>query len=115
MRQRLIVRVDALPLPHSIDLIDHDRWVSTGYSRSFSWGIVRNKAGKELGFWRVVRYNPHLDTAGGCYEYSLEKTGPAIVSENFSFLDSDVSRGAALSQFVDKILQWENAKNLRSN
>lgn len=95
-----------MPLPYKVNLIDHERWVSTGYKRSFSWGLVLNEAGKELGFWRVARYNPNLDIEGGCYEFSLEKTGPAIVSEAFSFLDSGISRGMALSDFVAKISDW---------
>ncbi|WP_162933098.1 hypothetical protein [Roseovarius sp. EL26] len=99
-------------LPYKINLIDHERWISTGYNRSFAWGLVLNDAAKELGFWRVVRYNPNLDTEGGCYEFSLEKTGPAIASEEFSFLDSEVSRGAALSDFVAKILKWEKRRKL---
>ena len=101
-----------MSLPYRINLIDHPRWVATGYNRSFAWGLVRNKAAKELGFWRVVRYNPNLDTEGGCYEFSLERTGPAIVSEEFSFLDSEVSRGAALSEFAAKILAWEQRQKL---
>lgn len=96
-----------MSLPYRISLVDHDRWVSTGYNRSFAWGLVRNSAGKQLGYWRVARYNPNLDIEGGCYEFSLEKTGPAIVSEEFSFLDSQISRGRALSEFIDKILSWE--------
>lgn len=100
-----------MPLLYRINLIDHDRWVSTGYNRSFAWGLVRNKRGKELGFWRVVRYNPYLDTEGGCYEFSLEKNGPAIASEEFSFLDSEINRGAALSEFVAKILEWQSCEN----
>ncbi len=100
-----------MPLPYRINLIDHERWVSTGYNRSFAWGLVQNKTAKELGFWRVVRYNPNLDSEGGCYEFSLQRTEPAIVSEEFSFLDSEVSRGAALSRFVAKISEWaENQK-----
>ena len=94
-------------LPYKISLTDHDRWVSTGYNRSFAWGLVVTDAAQELGFWRVVRYNPNLDTEGGCYEFSLEKSGPAIVSEEFSFLDSEVSRGRALSEFAAQILKWE--------
>lgn len=90
-------------LPYEINLINHDRWISTGYKRDFSWGLVLDGTAKELGFWRVVRYNPNLDTDGGCYEFSLEKTGPTIVSEEFAFLDSRVSRGIALSNFVAKI------------
>ena len=100
-----------MPLPYKINLIDHERWVSTDYNRSFSWGLVRNNAGKDLGFWRVVRYNPNLDTEGGCYEFSLEKTGPTIVSEEFSFLNSETNRGAALSEFVAKILHWGKRSN----
>lgn len=96
-----------MPLSYRINLIDHERWISTGYNRSFAWGLVKNKAANDLGFWRVVRYNPNLHTEGGCYEFSLEKTGPAIVSETFSFLDSEVSRGGALSKFVTKIENWE--------
>lgn len=96
-----------MPLPYKINLIDHERWISSGYNRSFAWGLVRNASAKELGFWRVVRYNPNLDTEGGCYEFSLERTGSAIVSEEFSFLDSEVNRGAALSEFVAKIENWE--------
>ena len=88
---------------YDINLIDHDRWISTGYRRAFSWGLVLDRADRELGFWRVVRYNPNLDLDGGCYEFSLEKAGPAIVSEQFSFLGSYVSRGRALSDFVAKI------------
>ena len=53
-----------MPLQFKINLIDHDRWVSTGYNRSFAWGLVVNDAAQELGFWRVVRYNPNLDTEG---------------------------------------------------
>lgn len=94
-------------LPYRINLIDHERWVSTGYNRSFAWGLVQNKTAKELGYWRVVRYNPNLDSEGGCYEFSLQRAGPAIVSEEFSFLDSEISRGAALSNFVAKISEWE--------
>ena len=94
---------DNMPLPYKINLIDHERWVSTGYERAFSWGLVLKGAAKELGFWRVVRYNPNLDTEGGFCEFSLEKTGPAIVSEEFTFLDSEISRGRALSDFVAKI------------
>ncbi len=96
-----------MQLSYEINLIDYERWVSTGYNRSFSWGIVRNKEWKPLGFWRVVRYNPNLDTEGGCYEFSLQKSGRAIVSEEFSFLDSETNRGAAQSEFVAKILDWE--------
>lgn len=99
-----------MPLAYRINLIDHDRWVSSGYNRSFSWGLLRDKTGKELGFWRVVRYNPNLDTNGGCYEFSLTKAGPALVSEEFSFLDSEVSRGAALSEFVAGILNWDESQ-----
>ena len=99
-----------MPLPYRINLIDHERWVSSGYNRSFSWGLVRDKAGKELGFWRVARFNPNLDTEGGCYEFSLTKTGPALVSEEFSFLDSEVIRGAALSEFVAEILKWNESQ-----
>lgn len=99
-----------MPLPYKINLIDHDRWVSTGYNRSFAWGLVVTDAAQELGFWRVVRYNPNLDTEGGCYEFSVEKTGPAIVSEAFSFLDSEISRGGALSEFVAQILKWEQRR-----
>ena len=95
-----------MPLPYKINLIDHERWVSTGYKRAFSWGLVLNEAAKELGFWRVVRYNPNLDTEGGCYEFSLEKTGPAIVSQEFAFIDSEINRGIALSDFVAKISDW---------
>ncbi|GAA6198329.1 hypothetical protein NBRC116598_37740 [Pseudophaeobacter arcticus] len=95
-----------MPLPYKINLIDHDRWLSSGYKRTFSWGLVLNEAGKELGFWRVARYNPNLDTEGGCYEFSLEKTGPAIVSEEFALLESRISRGVALSDFVAKIADW---------
>ena len=102
-----IARFDIMPLPYRINLIDHDRWVSTGYNRSFAWGIVRKKMRKELGFWRVVRYNPNLTDEGGCYEFSIKKTGPAIVSKEIAFLDSGLHRGLALSEFVDKILQWE--------
>ena len=103
---------DNLPLPYRINLIDHERWVSTGYNRSFAWGLVINEVGKELGFWRVVQYNPNLDTEGGRYEFSLEKSGPTIVSEEFCFLDSEVSRGAALSELVGKILKWERRQKL---
>lgn len=99
-----------MPLPYKVSLIDHDRWVSTGYNRAFAWGLVVNDSEQELGFWRVVRYNPNLDTEGGCYEFSLEKTGAAIVSEEFSLLDSEVSRGRALSEFVAKILKWEKGR-----
>jgi hypothetical protein len=99
-----------MPLPYRINLIDHERGVSSGYNRSFSWGLVRDKAGKELGFWRIARYNPNLDTEGGCYEFSLTKTGPALVSEEFSFLASEVSRGAALSEFVAEILKWDESQ-----
>ena len=95
-----------MPLPYKINLINHARWVSTRYERGFSWGLVLDGAGEELGFWRVVRYNRNLDTEGGCYEFSLEKSGPAIVSEEFAFLDSRVSRGIALSDFVAKISDW---------
>lgn len=95
-----------MPLPYKINLIDHERWVSTGYKRDFSWGLVLSESGEELGFWRAVRYNPNLDTEGGSYEFSFEKAGPAIVSEEFAFLDSEVSRGMALSRFVAKISDW---------
>ncbi len=98
-----------MPPCHRIILVDHDRWVSTGYNRAFAWGLVRNAARKELGFWRVVRYNPNLDTEGGCYEFSVERTGPAIVAQDFSFLDSQISRGRALSAFVAKILEWQES------
>ena len=94
-------------LPYEINLMDHDRWLSTRYNRSFAWGLVLNDAANELGFWRVVRYNPNMDTEGGCYEFSLDRNGPAIVSQEFSFLDSEINRGAALSEFVLKILKWE--------
>lgn len=97
-------------LPYKINLIDHDRWVLTGYNRSFAWGLVMNDAAKELGFWRVVRYNPNLDMEGGCYEFSLEKTGPAIVSKEFSLLDSEINRGAALSEFVAEISAWQKGR-----
>lgn len=102
-----------MPLPYKINLIDHERWISTSYNRSFAWGLVKAKAGTDLGFWRVVHYNPNLDTEGGCYEFSVTKTGPAIVSEEFSFLDSEVSRGAALSEFVAKIQKWKSTRNVR--
>ncbi len=101
-----------MPPPYKINLIDHERWVSTGYKRSFSWGLVLNDAGQELGFWRVVQYNPNLDTEGGCYEFSLEKTGPAIVSQEFAFLDSEINRGIALSEFAAKISDWLKAQKL---
>ena len=101
-----------MPLPYPINLIDHERWVSTSYNHSFAWGLVKNSAGTDLGFWRVVRYNPNQDTEGGCYEFSRTKTGPTIVFEEFSFLDSEVSRGAALSEFVEKILAWEKGQKL---
>lgn len=101
-----------MPLPYTINLIDHERWVSTGYNRSFAWGLVLNHAAKELGYWRVARYNPNVDTEGGCYEFSLGKTSPAIVSEEFSFLDSEVNRGAALPRFVAKISEWEKRQKL---
>jgi hypothetical protein len=97
---------DNMPLSYQVNLINYERWVSTGYQRGFSWGLVLDGTAKELGFWRVVRYNPNLDTEGGCYEFSLQKTGPAIVSEEFSFLDSQVSRGIALANFVAKISDW---------
>ncbi len=100
-----------MPLPYKINLIDHERWISSGYNRSFAWGLVRNASTKELGFWRVVRYNPNLDTEGGCYEFSLERTGSAIVSEEFSFLDSEINRSAALSEFVAKIENLEKNPN----
>lgn len=98
-----------LPLPYKVNLIDHERWISTGYARAFSWGLVLSDEAKEIGFWRVVRYNPNVDTEGGFYEFSLVKTGPAIVSEEFVFLDSEVSRGRALSDFVAKISEWIKA------
>lgn len=107
----ILFEVD-MPPPYKINLIDHDRWVSTGYNRSFAWGLVVTDTAQEIGFWRVVRYNPNMDTEGGCYEFSLEKTGHAIVSEEFSFLDSEISRGRALSDFVAQILNWE--KSLKS-
>ncbi len=97
-----------LPLPRKITLIDHDRWLSTGYNRSFAWGLVKNEVRADLGFWRVARYNPNLETEGGCYEFSLERRGPAIVCEEFSLLAFEVSRGVALSKFVAKISEWEN-------
>lgn len=95
-----------MPLPYKINLIDYERWVSTGYKRDFSWGLILNQTGEELGFWRVVRYNPNLDTEGGCYEFSLEKSGPMVISQEFAFLDSEVSRGIALSSFVAEISDW---------
>ncbi len=98
-----------MPHPYRINLVDHERWVSTGYSRSFAWGLVQNPAGEQLGFWRVVRYYPNLDTEGGCYEFSLERIGPAIVSEGFSFLDSQISRERAHAEFVAKILEWQGS------
>ena len=101
-----------MPLPYKINLIDHERWVSTGYKRAFSWGLVLDGDAKELGFWRAVRYNPNLNSEGGCYEFSLEKTGPAIVLEEFAFLGSRVSRGIALSDFVAKILDWAKDQKL---
>lgn len=94
------------PLQYKINLVDHERWVSTGYARPFAWGLVQNSAGHDLGFWRVVRYNPNLVTEGGCYEFSLEKTGQAIISKEFSFLDARISRGLALLEFVAKISEW---------
>lgn len=96
-----------MSLPYRINLVAHERWVSTGYSRSFAWGLVRDSVGEELGYWRVVRYNPNLTMEGGCYEFAIERTGPAIVSEEFAFLDSEISRGRALSEFVAKILEWQ--------
>ena len=95
-----------MSLPYKINLINHERWIASRYNRGFSWGLVRNKEGKELGFWQVVRYNPNLDMEGGCYEFSLEKSGPAVVSEEFSFLDSATNRGMALSGFVAKVSDW---------
>lgn len=97
-----------MPLPYRVNLIDYERWVSTGYKPAFAWGLVLDQTGNELGFWRVAQYNPNLDTEGGYFEFSLERTGPAIVSEEFAFLDSGVSRGIALSDFVAKILDWAN-------
>lgn len=99
-----------MPLPYKINLIDHDRWISTDYERGFSWGLVLNDEANELGFWRVVRYNRNLDLEGGCYEFSIEKTGPAIVSQEFNFLDSETNRGAALSEFVSDILAWTRTR-----
>lgn len=95
-----------MPLPYKINLTDHERWIATGYERAFSWGLILDEHSEELGFWRVVRYNPNSDTEGGCYEFSLEKSGPAIVSEEFNFLDSEINRGAALSEFISEISEW---------
>jgi len=99
-------------LQFEINLIDYERWVATGYKRAFSWGLVLNKNALVLGFWRVARYNPNMDTEGGCFEFSLEKTGAAIVSQKITFLDSGVSRGRALSDFVAEISTWVEGQKL---
>ena len=101
-----------MPLQYSLNLIDHDRWISTGYKREFSWGLVLDAKSKRLGYWRVAEYDPNDDLKGGCYEFSIEKSGPAIVSEEFAFLDSQINRGLALSNFVAKISNWLNEKKI---
>ncbi|OWV39972.1 hypothetical protein [Mameliella alba] len=93
-------------LIYPINFVGHDEWMESGYALDLAQGDVITRDGEVLGTWRVVAYDPNLDTQGGRYEFVADGQERAVLAEAFGVLDSRINRGLALSTLTRAIRDW---------
>ena len=99
-----------MELTYTISFLRHDEWLKSGYASDLATGEVVTKDGEVLGTWRAVGYDPEAEDEGGRYEFVVDGQDAIMFAEGFAALDSQMSRGRALSTLARAIMEWHDAQ-----
>lgn len=95
-----------MDLIYSINFVDHDVWMDSGYEPKLAHGDVITRDGEVLGSWRVVDYDHEDEYSSGRFEFTLDGENIVKFAEGFAMLDVRTSRGFALSNLTRTIKEW---------
>ena len=91
---------------YPINLEGHEDWLESGYDEQYAGGDIVTNDGEVIGTWLVEKFTAGDLDAGGRYEFRPNGSDDAVISEGIGILDSRVSRGLALIDFVNAIRAW---------